>query len=69
MQGDKVCRRAGGFIGPGTGRSWWWLRTARSVILWADVVMDDGLCHFSDVYDDEILVRPALWIDLTTDLF
>lgn len=57
------------FIGPGTGRSWWWLRTARSVILWADVVMDDGLCHFSDVYDDEILVRPALWIDLTTDLF
>ena len=72
---ERKCRptrysaHQGAYISPANGRSWWWLRTPGSLMTWADVVTGDGTGHFTDVDDDEILVRPALWIDLTAGLF
>ena len=72
---DRKCRATGyavsrgASISPRNGRSCWWLRTFGSVMYWADVVIFDGTDHFSEVNEKDNLVRPALWIDLTTDLF
>ena len=51
----------------GNGCSWWWLRSPNPHDMWGNVldVDYDGDVSSSSVYSiDDLLARPALWINL-----
>lgn len=50
----------------GTATCWWWLRSPGGSQSYAAGVSDDGGVFVGGyyVYDDDVCVRPAIWIDL-----
>ncbi len=53
----------------GTAAGWWWLRSPGSFRKDAARVYPDGSLDRNYVYDDSGCVRPALWLDLESDIF
>lgn len=52
-----------------TGACWWWLRSPGDVWSNAIYVDPDGSRSLDYVPDENLCVRPALWIDLKSDIF
>lgn len=53
----------------GTAAGWWWLRSPGRIQNCAAYVSTDGSPSFSYAHDDSSCVRPALWINLESDIF
>ncbi len=53
----------------GTNAGWWWLRSPGNSQIYAANVGNDGSLDYDDVNDDSGCVRPALWINLESDIF
>lgn len=53
----------------GNGNCWWWLRSPGTSLSSARAVHDRGALDLSDVGDDNVAVRPALWVDMDSGLF
>ena len=53
----------------GTGSGWWWLRSPGLNQKFAPYVNNNGFLNFSSVNYDYGCVRPALWINLESDVF
>ena len=53
----------------GAAAGWWWLRSPGCLPSDAAAVRADGSLHYDGVYYDNVCVRPALWVDLESDIF
>ena len=51
------------------GNCWWWLRSPGSSSSSAARVNRDGARSYLNVYSMNIAVRPAFWLDLSSDIF
>ncbi|MBQ6480665.1 MAG: TIR domain-containing protein [Anaerolineaceae bacterium] len=48
---------------------WWWLRSPGNSQSDAAVLLNDGIIYYTYVYLESVSVRPALWINLESDIF
>ena len=66
---SAYCKAKGAFAHASNGNCWWWLRTPDIISSSAVPVYDDGsILYTGDGVTDELgTVRPAMWIDLTSD--
>ena len=53
----------------GTAAGWWWLRSPSGNRSGAALVYADGSLYGCDVHGVVGCVRPALWINLASDIF
>lgn len=53
----------------GTDAGWWWLRSPAYNTYRVAMVSSDGSLNGSRVDDDSGSVRPALWVNVETDIF
>ena len=53
----------------GTAAGWWWLRSPGFYQYYAAYVFSDGSLSDRDISYDNAVVRPALWINLESDVF
>ena len=53
----------------GAAAGLWWLRSPGGPLIFAAYVITDGSVHNYDVDSDNAVVRPALWIDLESDIY
>ena len=71
----RICKptayaKAKGAYTDNSGNCWWWLRSpGSSQIDAAGVGTVGSLGSYSSVYDDDLVVRPAFWINLESDIF
>ena len=48
---------------------WWWLRSPGIIQYFAAAVSADGSLGLNSVDSDNACVRPALWVNLGSDIF
>ena len=53
----------------GAAAGWWWLRSPGYIQYYAAFVTTAGSLRSYYVYEDDAVVRPALWINLESDIF
>ena len=57
------------YMTDGNATGWWWLRSPAFSHFYATFVTCSGTCYYSNINYDSGCVRPALWINLQSDLF
>ena len=63
-------RKQGAYTSRGTTfKGWWWLRSPGDDQDYAANINNDGSLHCSSVRNVNCCVRPALWINLESDIF
>ncbi len=55
--------------GDGAGAGWRWLRSPGNELGSAAHVLADGSIYYIDVNSDDKIVRPALWLNLESEIF
>ncbi len=51
------------------GSCWWLLRSPGSSLNYAAGIFSDGLCYSFDVVNTTCAIRPAFWLNLSSDIF
>ena len=62
-------QQRGASVNNGNPVGWWWLRSPGTIQNCGAVVNDDGSLGTRDVYNASGCVRPALWVNLESDIF